>query len=100
MRIALTFLFCVLLPTGSAKAVIDCSKAASNADRLVCSNNRLADAEERMAIAFRDAMRRGVDRDKLVGTQREWKANVRDVCNDVDCLMRAYEDRAAELDNF
>ena len=99
MRIVAT-LFFVLLVGGRASGAIDCSRASSGADLLVCSNDRLAVADERMALAFRDAMRRGVDRDKLIATQRDWKVNVRDRCNDVACLMRAYEDRAAELDNF
>jgi uncharacterized protein len=100
MRLALTLLVFVLVPAAPAKAAIDCSKATSNADRLVCSNDRLAVADERMALAFRNAIRRGVDRDKLISTQRQWQTNVRDACNDVACLMRAYEDRAADLDNF
>lgn len=100
MRIGATLVLLLLLSGGPANAAIDCSRASSNADLLVCSNDRLAVADERMALAFRDAMRRGVDRNKLITTQRDWKANVRDRCNDVACLMRAYEDRAAELDNF
>ncbi len=100
MRLALIALSWVLLAVDPAAAVIDCSRVTSNADRLVCSSDRLAAAEERMALAFRQAMRRGVDRDKLIATQREWNANVRELCNQVDCLLRAYEDRAAELDNF
>jgi uncharacterized protein len=100
MRIRLTILICVLLPGAPAAAAIDCSKPTTNVDRLVCSNDRLAAADERMAAAFRDAMRRGVDRDKLLSTQRQWHMNVRNACNDAACLLRAFEDRAAELDNF
>jgi uncharacterized protein len=99
VRIAATLALALLLGC-PANAAIDCSRASSNADLLVCSNDGLALADERMALAFRDAMRRGVDRDKLITTQRDWKRDVRDRCNDVACLMRAYEDRAAELDNF
>jgi uncharacterized protein len=100
MRIGPTVLILALLPAPLALAAIDCSRATSSADRLVCSSDRLAAADERMALAFRDAMRRGVDREKLLTTQRHWHLNVRDACNDVACLLRAFEDRAAELDNF
>lgn len=100
MRIVPVVLMSAAMAAGSAQAVIDCSKPTNNADRLVCSNDRLAAADERMAQAFREALRRGVDLEKLLATQRQWKANVRDLCNDVPCLLRAYEDRAAELDNF
>ncbi|MGH8629750.1 MAG: lysozyme inhibitor LprI family protein [Burkholderiales bacterium] len=100
MRIAATLVLLLLLLSGRASAAIDCSRASSNADLLVCSNDQLALADERMALAFRDAMRRGVDRNKLITTQRDWTANVRDRCNDFACLMHAYDDRAAELDNY
>lgn len=82
-----------------AAAVIDCSKAISNADRLVCSNERLAAAEEGMARAYRDALRRGVDRDRLQRSQREWK-ELRDRCNDAACLERAYAERRSELNGY
>jgi uncharacterized protein len=96
----LVLLACVLLPAAGARAVIDCSRAVSNVDRMVCSSERLAAAEEHMAQAFRQAMRRGADRDKLLASQRDWKVNVRDVCNDADCLLRAFDARSTELDNF
>jgi uncharacterized protein len=101
MRIMpLVFTAAVAMAALCAQAVIDCSKPANNPDRLVCSNDRLAAADERMARAFREALRRGVALEKLLATQRHWKANVRDVCNDVPCLLRAYEERTAELDSF
>lgn len=80
--------------------MIDCSKATSNADRLVCSNDRLAAAEEGMARAYRDALRRGVDRDRLRSSQREWNQEVRDRCNDAACLERAYAERMSELNGY
>lgn len=83
-----------------AFAAIDCSRATSNADRLVCSNTTLALAEQKMAFAFRQAIRRGVSPSELRRTQLDWKNEVRDLCNDVPCMLRAYEDRAADLDNL
>ncbi|MGH8677003.1 MAG: hypothetical protein ACREUQ_01465 [Burkholderiales bacterium] len=53
-----------------------------------------------MAIAYRQALLRGVNPGKLRNTQIEWKINVRDACNDVACLRRAYEQRAGDLDNL
>jgi uncharacterized protein len=32
--------------------------------------------------------------------QREWNTAVRDVCNDVPCLVKAYRDRASELETY
>jgi uncharacterized protein len=100
MRKLLVLLGCVLLSPAGAKAVIDCSRAVSNVDRMVCSSERLAAAEEHMAQAFRQAMRRGANREQLLASQRDWKINVRDVCNDAQCLLRAFDARSTELDNF
>jgi uncharacterized protein len=90
----------LLLWVPVSQAVIDCSRATSNADRLVCSNDRLASAEEEMARAYRNALRRGVDGEKLRATQREWTATVRDPCNDAACLQQAYGARILELDGY
>jgi uncharacterized protein len=83
----------------SASAVLDCGRAQSNVDKLLCSNPRLATADERMARAFRAAIHRGADPRILMETQRIWIQDVRDVCNDVECLLNAYEERISDLDN-
>jgi uncharacterized protein len=80
-------------------AVLDCSRAKSNAEKLLCSNSRLANADERMALAFRGAIHRGADPGMLMEAQRVWIHDARDVCNDVECMLKAYEERISDLDN-
>ena len=80
-------------------AAFDCSRAKSNAEKLLCSNPRLAVADERMALAFRGAIHRGADRRLLMETQRDWIHDARDVCNDVECMLKAYEERISDLDS-
>ncbi len=53
-----------------------------------------------MAFSYRKAMRRGVDPSQLWQTQVQWQQQVRDACNDVPCLRKAFENRGAELDNY
>jgi uncharacterized protein len=101
MRLTLLLLgLCACLVMGSASAVIDCSRAKTNVDKLICSSSRLSLAEEQMALSYRSAMRRGVDLQELQRTQIEWYEQVRNACNDVDCLLKAFDDRGAELDNY
>ena len=83
----------------SAAAALDCSRARSNAEKMVCSSSRLALAEERMAYAFRDAIRHGTDPSALMQSQRRWTTEICDACNEVECMLKAYEDRTAELEN-
>ena len=89
----------MLAPPVPAPAALDCSRARSNAEKMLCSNSRLALAEERMAYAFREAIRHGADPSALMQSQRRWITEIRDACNEVECMMKAYEDRTAELEN-
>jgi uncharacterized protein len=82
-----------------ASAALDCSRAKTNSEKLLCSNSRLAEADQRLAFAFRGAIRRGSDPKELMDAQRAWIQNSRDVCNEVECMLRAYEERISDLDN-
>jgi uncharacterized protein len=95
----LTAVAIVLAGPVPAPAALDCSRARSNAEKMVCSNGRLALAEERMAYAFREAIRRGADPSELMQSQRRWTSEIRDACSEVECMLKAYEDRTAELEN-
>ena len=88
------------LVSGAAWAVIDCSRAKTNADLMICSSSRLAAAQEEMAWTFRQALRRGDDQNLLQDSQRSWYENERNVCNDATCLLKAFEERSAELANY
>ncbi len=81
-------------------AALDCSRAKTNAEKLLCSNSRLAEADERLALAYRRAIHRGADPAMLIETQRAWIHDARDVCNEVECMLRAYEERISDLDSF
>jgi uncharacterized protein len=81
-------------------AMPDCSRPRSNVERLVCTSDRLSAADQLMARAFRDAFLRTADREALLQDQESWQKQVRDACNDVPCLLRAYQDRTAELETW
>ena len=100
MRFSLFALLCLLVQGASVWAVTDCSKPKTKIDWLLCSNEKAALEEERMALAFREAMNRTDNREALMQEQREWNTTVRDVCNDVRCLVKAYRDRSSELETY
>ena len=89
----------VLTFSASAQAVLDCSRARTNTEKMLCSNTRLAEADERLAFVFRGAIRRGADPKELMEAQRVWIRDARDICNDVECMLRAYEERISDLDS-
>jgi uncharacterized protein len=83
----------------AAMAALDCSRAKTNSEKLLCSNSRLAEADQRLAYAFRGAIRRGADPKELMDAQRVWVRDARDVCNQVECMLKAYEERISDLDS-
>ena len=88
------------LATAPVWAVTDCSRPKTSIDWLLCSNDKAALADNIMAAAFRDAFRRTDDKDALIQDQERWKREVRDACNDIPCLMRAFQDRTSELETW
>jgi uncharacterized protein len=89
-----------LLADGAAQAM-DCSRPATTTERLICSNDRVSEADQRMAFAFFLAYRRapdGVRKEQIRLAQREWETTVRDGCTDVPCLLRVYDERTLDLD--
>jgi uncharacterized protein len=92
------FIGVALVVPVSAPAAQDCSRAKTNVEKLLCSNPRLAEADERLAFAFRGAIRRGADPKALMEAQGVWIREARDVCNDVECMLKAYEERISDLD--
>lgn len=93
-------LLAALIASSPLLAATYCSRTKTSVDRLLCSSDRLARADQIMALAFRDAFHRTERRDDLLADQERWRKTVRDACNDVPCLMRAYEDRTSELDTW
>lgn len=89
-----------LCAASDAGAIPDCSKPKTKVEWLLCSNDRLAVAEQRMALAFREALNRTSDRAALLKEQKEWNQHLPDACNDVPCLMQAYRERTEELDTY
>jgi uncharacterized protein len=98
--LAVTVAAAALLAGLPAPGAIDCSRARSGVDRLLCSSDRVARADQIMALAFREAFHRTDRREALLAEQERWRKQVRDACNDVPCLMRAYEDRTSELETW
>ncbi|WP_303048756.1 lysozyme inhibitor LprI family protein [Luteibacter sp. 22Crub2.1] len=76
-------------------ASFDCSKASSQAERLVCSDPGLSAIDARMSDAYKSALNAAEEASKprLLVEQRHWIRYVRDVCETSDCLQAAYTRR-------
>ncbi len=93
--------FC-LLPIPAGAQMPDCAKAATPADRTVCSNADLKVAAEDVATTLRGVLENtaSADRDAVQRTQQAFQAERDRACADkasVAACQKLYEKRVAEL---
>jgi uncharacterized protein len=84
---------------GAAYAPINCVKAASAAERTVCTNYALGQAEARMATLYGIAMSLVAmgQRGDIGDAQKQW-LKTRAACGaNIACLSKAYDDRISQL---
>jgi uncharacterized protein YecT (DUF1311 family) len=84
-------------PTPTARPSFDCTKASLLTEKWICTNDTLSTLDVRMASLYSSALARAADKEALKKVQRAWLKTRRDVCPDVACLQRAYQERIAEL---
>jgi uncharacterized protein YecT (DUF1311 family) len=85
-------------PTPQSVTSFDCARAASQVERMICSDLDLAFADGGLAEDYRILMRRlpQSERAELLSEQRAWLAR-RDRCRDRQCVTAAYEARRAAV---
>jgi len=90
----------VLLPVMAVPAVaasFDCVKAATDVERMICTDPALGALDGELAAAYGAALvAAGADDARLTDDQRAWLAR-RDRCADADCVAAAYRARLLAL---
>lgn len=97
----LTLTALLLLAPGAFAASFDCEAARTPVERQICGDRHVSELDEHLARYYRVAQRtleRG--RTCLRDDQRRWLREVRNVCDDPECLARAYGLRLRELEAF
>jgi hypothetical protein len=84
-------------PPASGPA-FDCSQAWTRAEHLVCADAVLSLMDRQLARAYADARLRAPDPLVLQREEDDWRRRVRDACDSIPCIERAYDRRTAELD--
>lgn len=91
--------FWVAVPNPTLAAGLDCTKAASNVEKMICATPTLSTLDGILnrfydwALADEDAVNKGT----LSAAQKNWITQTRDVCTSVDCLTDTYDGRIEEL---
>lgn len=78
-------------------ASYDCSKAGTLIEKAICSSPELSTLDEQLASAYRTAGAITTDQSQLKHEQRTWITKVRDKCEDISCLVLAYQNRINDL---
>jgi uncharacterized protein len=88
----LAALYCVAISGTSFAAGFDCSKAASNVEKMICSDEVLSSLDSQLQktylLALGDAS--FPKREDIKRNQVQWITNLRDKCGDRKCLQEAY----------
>lgn len=82
----------------------DCAKASSAAEKMICGNNRLSDADGRLGKVYSQLEKSlsFTEKQQLREDQKGWleyrdQQLLEDCKKKVDCAVQVYEDRMAEL---
>ncbi|HEY0921653.1 lysozyme inhibitor LprI family protein [Rheinheimera pacifica] len=90
---------------------LNCTKPASRAETMICSDDALKQLDKRLAVAYHNnslwrSLKARSNQDELClknclvnldELQQRWITKVRNRCDTVECLTKAYMDRITEL---
>lgn len=95
--------FVTIYPEDISEFKVDCSKAKSIAEKIICKQfgspseqNGIATWQKEMLPILQWALMRSKDKQKLLESQRQWQKEV-NACNDFRCIVDAYSQRSPEL---
>ncbi|HEX7815221.1 hypothetical protein [Dyella sp.] len=83
-------------PLAAHAGSIDCEKAASPVEHLVCNDHQLTALDAQMAASYAQAMNRTADQAGLIRSQRTWLKQ-RNLCQNSPCLAASYDARMQTL---
>ncbi|MEM5427215.1 lysozyme inhibitor LprI family protein [Cupriavidus oxalaticus] len=75
----------------------DCAKASNGPERLICSNQELAELDVELVQAYKRLLSAAPDKDSVKKEQNSWRKNERDACSAAACMAKAYRDRIDNL---
>jgi|GEM_PF-1964391 len=78
-------------------ASFDCGKAASEVEKLICSDDELSKLDDSLSKAYLQALKRADIKEQTIRSQRQWLKNERNTCQNAECIRKAYETRIKEL---
>jgi uncharacterized protein len=87
---------CLLNVTTAWATSIDCSKASTKAEHLICEDPDISKQDEEMSELYSEVFKKIPNEELFKKQQQEW-IDARNRCEDISCLKRYYQGRIAEL---
>lgn len=78
-------------------AGFDCTKASTNIEKTICSNETLSKLDDQNTQLFKQYKSASKDLNLIVQDQRDWLKHTRNSCQDASCLETEYGKRNAYL---
>ncbi|KVN60319.1 hypothetical protein WT14_19385 [Burkholderia stagnalis] len=76
----------------------NCAKASSKVEKMVCGDSALSGADAVNADLYKEVLRTSDNSNQVKQEQRQW-LKVRNACQSLDCLAKAYNDRYNALEH-
>lgn len=99
MKIILTLVLTIILINANLvnAAGFDCTKASTNIEKMICSNETLSKLDDQNTQLFKQYKSVSNDLNLIVQDQRDWLKHTRNSCQDASCLEAEYEKRNTYL---
>jgi uncharacterized protein len=88
---------CLVGMSSVHSASFDCAKAKTKIDKLICSDARLSEADEKLTALYNEVLAKSPVSEDTKQQQLEWVKQSRNTCKDADCLEQAYTSRISDL---
>lgn len=95
-RITWIALASLALQVAAQAASFDCMKAATNIEKLICSDSTLSKLDEDLSSAYKAAFKNHLQSESIKQKQKQWIRD-RNACLDNSCLQTQYKARIAQL---
>ncbi|WP_155639578.1 lysozyme inhibitor LprI family protein [Burkholderia multivorans] len=76
----------------------NCAKASSKVEKMICGDSALAGADSVNADLYKEVLQASDNPNLVKQEQRQW-LKVRNACQSLDCLAKAYNDRYNALEH-
>jgi len=86
------------LAPGAYSASFDCSKSATDIEKLICGDNKLSELDGALGTLYKKVLEKSPAPEDVRERQRDWIKGWRNSCKDSPCLEKAYTHRISELE--